>query len=159
RLWFKLRWPDDQENPFPERTRTLWVRADRHYAQLLDLAGNYGLPDEALILNAPQDNPTTGLDPDDPAELEALAGRIQAGAPGMAGVDTVGMTTARTLCRPEEARDYFGPLIEIAQQSGVPFLLLTHLSQNSEALGRRIVGASRVVWKMTYPDPDGQPDR
>jgi hypothetical protein len=41
----------------------------------------------------------------------------------------------------------------------VPFLLLTHLSKEAQALGRRIVGACRVLWKLTRPDPEGQPDR
>jgi hypothetical protein len=74
-------------------------------------------------------------------------------------VDTVGMTTRRNLGRPEEARAYFGPLMSMASDTGVPFLLMTHLSRDAHALGRRIVGASRVVWKMTCPDPDGQPNR
>ena len=69
------------------------------------------------------------------------------------------MTTERNLCRPEDARAYFGPLMDLARRTGVPFLLLTHLCRDGQALGRRIVGACRVVWKMTHPDPEGQPDR
>ena len=159
RLWFGEPWPDNQANPFPEGTRTLWVPGDRHYAQLIDLAAKYGLPDEAMLFNATAEDPTAGLDLDDPAELQALAGRIRAEAPGLVIVDTVGMTTDRNLCRPEDARAYFGPLMDMAQQTGVAFLLLTHLSRDAQALGRRIVGACRVVWKMTAPDPEGQPDR
>ena len=49
--------------------------------------------------------------------------------------------------------------MEMASDTRVMFLLLTHLSRDSEALGRRIVGASRVVWKLTTPDPEGQADR
>ncbi len=49
--------------------------------------------------------------------------------------------------------------MDIAGATGVSFLLLTHLSKEAQALGRRIVGASRVVWKLTKPDPEGQPDR
>ena len=158
-LWFRRPWPDGQTNAFPERTRTLWVPGDHHYAQLIDLATAYGLPDDAILFNAPEDNPTGGLDLDDPAELDALRERIRTEAPGLAIVDTVGMTTARNLCRPEEARDYFGPLMKMANETGTAFLLLTHLSRDSQALGRRIVGTSRVVWKLTHPDPDGQPDR
>jgi hypothetical protein len=157
-LWFKRPWPDGQENPFPKESKTLWIPGDRHYTQLLDLAAQYKLPDEALLLNASKDDPTGGLDLDDPAELAALKERIRTEDPKLAIVDTVGMTTARNLCRPEEARAYFGPLMEIAQETGVPFLLLTHLSRDAEALGRRIVGASRVVWKLTTPDPEEKPD-
>ena len=53
RLWFGLPWPDNQPNPLPKGTRTLWVPGDRHYGQLIDLAGRYGLPDEAMLFNAP----------------------------------------------------------------------------------------------------------
>jgi hypothetical protein len=158
-LWFARKWPDGQPNPFPERTRTLWVPGDRHYRQLLDVAAKYGLPDEALLFNAPADDPTAGLDLDDRAELDALAARVEAARPGLVIVDTVGMTTGRNLCRPEDARAYFAPLMEFAQRTSVAFLLLTHLSKDNDALGRRIVGAARVVWKMTMPDPDGQQDR
>ena len=41
----------------------------------------------------------------------------------------------------------------------MPFLGLTHLSMNKEALGRRIVEKARVVSKMTQPDPEGLRDR
>jgi hypothetical protein len=158
-LWFKRPWPDKQENPFPEKTKTLWVPGDRHYTQLLDLAAQYDLPDEALLLNAPQSDPTGGLDLDDSVYLESLAAWIKAEAPGLVIIDTVGMTTARNLCRPEDARSYFQPLMAIAQETGVPFLLLTHLSKDDQPLGRRIVGACRVVWKLTTPDPEGKPDQ
>jgi hypothetical protein len=158
-LWFRRPWPDGQPNPFSERTKTLWVPGDHHYAQLLDLATKYGLPDEAIVLNAPEDDPTRGLDLDDPAERDALRVRIDAESPGLTIIDTVGMTTGLNLCRPEDARAYFGPLMAMANETGTPFLLLTHLSRDMQALGRRIVGASRVVWKLTHPDPDGQPDR
>jgi hypothetical protein len=159
RLWFRLPWPDGQPNTLPEETRTLWVPGDRHYGQLLGLAQAFKLPDEALILNAPADDPTAGLDLDDPAVLADLSARIRGEAPGLVIVDTVGMTTAKNLCKPEDARDYFGPLMDMARDSGVPFLLHTHLSREGQALGRRIVAACRLVWKMTDPHPEGQPNR
>ena len=159
RLWFGEPWPDGQANPLPSGTRTLWVPGDRHYVQLIDLASKYGLPDESLLLNATRSDPTAGLDLDDPGELAALGARIRGEKPGLVIVDTVGMSTARNLCRPEDARAYFGPLMDLARDTGVPLLLLTHLSRDAQALGRRIVGACRTVWKMTHPDPEGQPDR
>jgi hypothetical protein len=159
RLWFGQPWPDAQPNPLPERTRTLWVPGDRHYVQLIDLAGKYGLPDEAVLFNAPGADPTAGLDLDDPDELAALLARIRDESPGMVIIDTVGMTTEKNLCKPEDARAYFGPLMDVARLTGILFLLLTHLSREGQALGRRINGACRLVWKMTHPDPEGQPDR
>jgi hypothetical protein len=158
-LWFGLDWPDGQSNPLPAGTRTLWVPGDRHYPQLISLAEKYALPDEAMIFNAPASDPAAGLDLDDPAELQALAERSQAERPGLVIVDTVGMTTGRNLCKPEDARDYFGPLMDLARALRLPFLLLTHLSKDGQALGRRISGACRLVWKMTDPDPEGQPNR
>jgi hypothetical protein len=158
-LWAGRPWPDGQPNPLPAGTRTLWVPGDHHYPQLLDLAGQYGLPDEAVILNASKHAPTGGHDLDDPAALEALSERIAAWTPGLVIVDTVGMTTGRNLGKPEEAREYFGPLMSIAGRTRTSFLLLTHLSKDSQALGRRIIGASRVVWKLTHPAPDREPDR
>ena len=48
----------------------------------------------------------------------------------------------------------------LARPHRTSFLLLTHLSKDAQqALGRRIVGTSRVVWKLTQPDPEGQLDR
>jgi hypothetical protein len=158
-LWEGRPWPDGQKNPSAAGTKTLWVPGDRHYPQLIELADRYGLPGEALLFNAPADDPTTGLDLDDGETLDDLEEAIRAESPGLVIVDTVGMTTERNLGRPEEARAYFGPLMAIAGDTRVSFLRLTHLSREAQALGRRIVGAARVVWKLTCPDPDGQPDR
>jgi hypothetical protein len=157
-LWFRKDFPDGQPNEMPEGTRTLWVPGDRHYAQLIELGGTLGLPDEAILFNAPASDPTGGLDLDQPEELAALAERIDAEKPGLVIVDTVGMTTEKNLCRPQDARAYFGPLMDLAQQTGVPFLLLTHLSREAQALGRRIVGACRLVLKMTAHELEGQPE-
>ena len=158
-LWEGRPWPDGSENTNPAGTTTLWVPADRHYPQLIDLADRYGMPDQAMRFNAPPDDPAGGHDLDDPETLDALRAAIEQTAPGLVIVDTVGMTTRRSLGRPEEAREYFSPLMDIAGKYSVPFLLVTHLSKDSQALGRRIVGASRVVWKLTKPDPENQPDR
>ena len=159
RIWLREPWPDGQDNPFPERTPTLWVAADRHFAQLMELAASFGLPDEAMFFNAPTHDPTSGLDLDDSAELSALERRIELVRPGLVLIDTVGAATGRDLCRAEQAREFFAPLMDLAGRVSVPLLVLTHLSANGEALGRRIVGVARCLWKLTTPDPEGQPDR
>ena len=158
-LWTKSDFPDGQTNDLPAGTRTLWVPGDRHFSQLLDVAGKFGLPDEALLFNASPEEPTGGLDLDDEAETAALRSRIEAERPGLVIVDTVGMTTGLNLCRVEDSRQYFGPLLDMAHATATPFLLLTHLNKDGQALGRRISGTCRIVLKMTHPDPDGQPDR
>ncbi len=91
--------------------------------------------------------------------LTALGDRIVAASVALVVIDTVGMTTGRNLSRPEEAREFFAPIIELAARTQVPILGVTHLSMNKEALGRRIVEKARVVIKMTQPDPEGQRDR
>jgi hypothetical protein len=158
-LWTRGPWPDGQDCPFPERTPTLWLPDDYQYPQLLEVAARYGLPDEAMLFNATSDEPLGGLDLDDPAAMDTLRDRIEAHAPGLVVIDTVQTTTGRNLGRPEDAREYFTPLMSLASETQTAFLLLTHLSRDGQALGRRIVGACRVVWKLTHPDADGQPDR
>jgi AAA domain len=159
RLHSGLPFPDGQANEWPQGTRTLWIQGDRNFAEMLQAARDFGLPDEAVTLNAPPEEPTSGLDLDDPAVLIELVGRIKAVNPALVVIDTVGMTTGRNLCRPEEARLYFAPLMDLATKSGVAFLCLTHLSKDKDPLGRRIVEKARVVLKMTCPDPEGQPNR
>lgn len=159
RLWYGLAWPDGRINPFPPETPALVVPGDHHFAQILKLADAYGLPDEAIYFNSAPDDPTGGLDLDDPETIDALDRRIGTVRPGLVVVDTVGATTGRNLCRAEEAREYFTPLLGTATRRDVPFLMLTHLNASGEALGRRINGLCRVVWKLTAPDPEGQPDR
>jgi hypothetical protein len=159
RLWFALSWPDNQPNHLPERTRTLWIQGDRNFAEMLQASQDFGLPGEAVALGSSPDDPTGSLDLDDPETLAAIGQRIEAAAPALVVIDTVGMVTDRNLCRPEEARAFFAPLIDLAGKSGVAFLGLTHLSKDKEALGRRIVEKARVVIKMTQPDPEGQKDR
>jgi hypothetical protein len=159
RLWFGLPWPDGQPNPFPPETRTLWVQGDRAFHEMLEAARAFGLPDEAVALGSSPDDPTGSLDLDDPEALEALAERIQAAGPALVAIDTVGMTTSRDLCRTDDSRAFFGPIMDLASSTGVAILGLTHLSRDKEALGRRIVEKARVVVKMTKPDPEGQPNR
>lgn len=159
RLWFGLSWPDNQLNVMPGGTRTLWIQGDRNFAEMLQAARDFGLPGDAVSLGSAPDDPTGALDLDDPGTLAAIGGRIQAAAPALVVIDTVGMVTDRNLCRPEEARAFFAPIMELAARTGVAFLGLTHLSKDKEALGRRIVEKARVVIKMTQPDPEGKKDR
>jgi len=159
RLWFGVDWPDGQVNELPPGTRTLWVQGDRNFAEMLQCARDFGLPDEAVVLGSSPDDPLGGLNLDDPDALTALEGRIVDSAAALVTIDTTGMTTARNLTRPEEAREFFAPLIDIATRTKTPLWGLTHLSLNKEALGRRVAEKARVVIKMTQPDPEGQPNR
>ncbi len=159
RLWLGLPMPDGEANELPPGSRTLWIQGDRNFAEMLQCARDFGLPDDAVVLGSSPDDATGSLDLDDPATLAAIGDRAVAAGVCLVVVDTVGMTTGRNLSRPEEARDFFAPIIELAHRTATPFLGLTHLSMNKEALGRRIVEKARVVIKMTQPDPEGQPNR
>jgi hypothetical protein len=126
---------------------------------MLQAARDYGLPEEAVVLGSSPEEPFGSLDLDDPGTLAEIETRIKAAAVPLVVVDTIGMVTARNLCRPEEAREFFSPILELAQRCGVAMLGLTHLSANKEALGRRVVEKARSVIKLTQPDPEGQPNR
>ncbi|MGA2701530.1 MAG: AAA family ATPase [Isosphaeraceae bacterium] len=159
RIYHGESWPDGQQATLPRGTRTLWVQGDRNFAEMLQASSDFDLPYEAVVLGSSPDEPFGSLDLDDPDTLAAIGDRIQAAAVPLAIIDTVGMTTSRNLSRPDEAREFFAPILELCQKTGVAVLGLTHLSANKEALGRRIVEKARVVIKMTQPDPEGQPDR
>ena len=159
RLYHGLPWLDGQPNGRAAGARTLWVPGDRNFQELLQVARDFGLPDDAVALGAAPDDPTGGLDLDDPANRDALSDRVAAAAPALVIIDTLGMTTGLNLCKPEDARAYFAPILELAARRGVALLGLTHLSANKEALGRRVVEKARVLLKLEEPDPDGQPNR
>jgi hypothetical protein len=154
RLFFGEPWPDGQPNIMPAGSRTLWIQGDRNFAEMLQAARDFGLPDDAVVLGSSPQDPTGSLDLDDPATLNAIGDRIVAAGTCLVTIDTVGMTTGRNLSKPEEARDFFAPIIELARKTSTAFLGLTHLSKEKEALGRRIVEKARVVIKMTQPDPE-----
>jgi hypothetical protein len=122
RLWFGLPWPDGQAATLPAGTRTLWVQGDRNFAEMLQLSRDFDLPDEAVALSSCPDEPFSSLDLDDPATLAAVGDRIQAAGAFLAIIDTVGMTTSRNLSRPDEAREFFAPILELCQKTGLALL-------------------------------------
>ena len=52
RIYFGLPWPDNQPPTFPKGTTTLWVCGDRHQDELRERAAAFGLPPEAVRLDA-----------------------------------------------------------------------------------------------------------
>jgi hypothetical protein len=76
----------------------------------------------------------------------------------LAIIDIAGMTTGRNLSKPEEAREFFAPIIELAHKTATPFLGLTHLSANTEALGvEEYVLDRRKWWKLQPVGVAGDP--
>jgi hypothetical protein len=151
-------WPDGQPATFPEGTRTLWVCGDRHQDELRERAAAFGLPPEAILLNASPDDPYGGWDLDNPDNVAALRERVEAERPGLTIIDTVWRATRRRLNREDEVNLLMNPLITMAQECGAAILGLMHLSKDNETLGRRLEGLARAILKLFKPDP-GKPDR
>ena len=102
RLWHGLPWPDNQPNKLPAGTRTLWIQGDRNFAEMLQCARDFGLPDNAVVLGSSPEDPTGSLDLDDRGTLAALADRIAASAASLVIIDTVGMTTGAIFVAPRK---------------------------------------------------------
>ena len=158
RLWFGLPWPNGQPATLPAGTRTLGVQGDRNFAEMLQAARDFGLPDEAVALGSAPDEPFGSLDLDDPDTLAAIGNRIKAAAAPLAVIDTVGMTKSRNLSRPDEAREFFAPILELCQRTGVALLGQTHLSANKSA-GTADRGEGPGSHQDDPARPEGQPDR
>ena len=97
RIWFAEPWPDEQEHTFPKGTRTLWVCGDRHQDELRERAEAFGLPPEALLLNASPEEPYGGWDLDRTDSMGALRSRVEAEAPGLVVIDTLWRATQKNM--------------------------------------------------------------
>jgi hypothetical protein len=158
RIFFGELWPDGQAPTFPAGTKTLWVCGDRHQDELRERAAAFGLPPEAILLNASPDEPYGGWDLDNPKILEALRERVEIERPALTIIDTVWRATRRRLSKEDEVNMLMDPLISIAQDCDTTLWGLMHLSKDAETLGRRLEGLARAILKLFKPDP-GQPDR
>lgn len=152
RLWHGLPWPDGQLATFPPGTKTLWVPADNQWAEMADVPEQMGIPLEAVVLNSTKANPFSGTNLDKPDQLNDLERRILRVKPALVLIDTVGMVTDLPTYKQEDAKRVFKPFAEIAQRCNVGIVLVTHLSKGGEALGRRIIGATRQVIKLCKPE-------
>jgi hypothetical protein len=151
RIWVGEAWPDGQPATLQPGTATLWICGDRHQNELLERAPAFGLPLEAVWLNALPENPYGGCDLDEPRTHESLRAIVETGKPGLVIIDTVWRATNRRLCREDDANAVVGPLIALAQECDVAILGLMHLSNDSETLGRRLDGVARSILKLIQP--------
>jgi hypothetical protein len=158
RTWEQREWPDGQKPTFPAGTPTLWVCGDRHQEELRDLATEYGLPNEAIRLNALPQEPWGGWDLDNPDTVKLLRELIEGEHPGLTFIDTVWRATRRRLNREDEVNTVMTPIVSIAQECDASIIGLMHLSKDMDTLGRRLEGLSRGIMKMFRPDPS-QPNR
>jgi hypothetical protein len=152
RVWFGLPWPDGQEPTLPPGTATLWICGNRHQDELRERAPAFGLPLEAVWLNARPEQPYGGCDLDQPQTHTQLWSLVEAGRPGLVVIDTMWRATNRRLCREDEANAVVGPLITLAQQHDLAILGLMHLSKDNETLGRRLDGVARSILKLIQPE-------
>lgn len=152
RIYLGLPWPDGTPATFPVGSRAIWIASDSQWAELSSLPIEMGFAPDALVLNGYRSNPYAGTNLDTVDDLAALERRIRRIQPAIVFVDTCGSATDRNTTRPEEAKQFFKPLAEIATRTGCSIVLVTHLNKGGEALGRRIVGACRQVIKLDQPD-------
>jgi hypothetical protein len=152
-------WPDGQKATFDEGRKSLWVCGDRHQDELRDLALAYGLPLEAVLLNADPETPYGGVVLDDAETIDALRERVAIDRPGLVFIDTTWRATRRKLSREDEVNMLMDPIVAIAQDHDVAIVANMHQSKDGETLGRRLEGLARAVIKLSKPDPDGQPAR
>lgn len=158
RLYHGLPWPDGTPTPFPPGSPVLWVASDSQHAQLASIAEEFGIPPECVYLNAPRSEPFAGTMLDATPDLKRFERHIQKLRPVLVFIDTTLNSTDRGCTKPEDAKAYFVPLMEIARRQQVAIVCVTHLNASGKALGLRIRGQCRVVIHLEQPDEE-QKDR
>ena len=160
RIFQGTNWPDG--TPISDEIKgrtTLWIPADGQYAEISDIPEQFGIPHDKVKLNAFKSNPFDGTNLEKPEQFKALEDRINRLKPVLVFVDTIGMVTETGTTKTEDAKKVFKPFMEIAARTGTGVILVTHLNKNGEALGRRIIGATRQVIKLSKPETCGENDR
>ena len=89
--------------------------------------------------------------------LDDLEAGIRQSSPGLVIVDTVGMTTQRQPRRPRGGAGVLRTLDGDRRRLAGLVPAADAPEPRGAALGRRIVGAARVVWKLTRPTPRASP--
>jgi len=152
RIWHGEEWPDGTPATLPAGSRVLWIAADSQWAELGTLPEAFGFPAEAIVLNGRRSNPYAGTNLDSLEDLAEFERRIRRVQPALVFIDTAGNATDRNQGRPEEAKQFFKPLAEIATRNNTSIILVTHLNRGGQVLGNRIVGAVRQLIKLDMPD-------
>jgi hypothetical protein len=159
RVYRDLGWPDGSAIGAVAGGKTLWVVADNQWQEMCDVAAAFGVPDEAVVLNATAADPYAGTSLQTGEELADLEARIRRVRPALVVIDTVTNTTDLKAQDVSDAKRQYKPLQEIANRCQVAILCVTHLNAGGKVLGRRATEKVRVVIQLSCPDPDGQPNR
>jgi hypothetical protein len=158
RVWNGEEWPDGQAATFPMRTKTLWLCSDGHQDELVDIAADFGLPDEAIIFPAPDDDPYANTDLDDKDTWQWLDQAIGTVRPGLTFIDTLTYATTRDHCDQRSVASLKPQMVGLVQKHQANIILSLHVSREGQALGRRIKGLTRTLIHLECPDPD-KPER
>lgn len=147
RIRHGLPWPDGREITLPPDSRSLWVVADNHHDQLVELAVKWGLAD-VLRLNASKSDPYGGVILETVEDYLMLEARVKAVRPAFVFIDTVGNSTDKSLSRQEDAKAYYQPLQVMARRHACAVVCVTHLNATGQFLGRRVLEKVRVALKL-----------
>jgi hypothetical protein len=157
RIYFGEPWPDGQPATLPKGTPAIWVCADGHHDEIVEIMSAFGLPDDAIVFPTSPDEPYGGTDIDD-HELIGPGGMleqaIQTSKPGLVIIDTLTNATERDLCAQNQMKTLKDPLVRLAQKFHTTILLSLHLSKEGQALGRRINGVTPTLIHLECPDPE-----
>ena len=137
----------------PPETPSLCLCADGNHAEIADVLPLFGLPDEAVIFPAPRDAPYVNTSLDDQETLAQIDTAIIARGPWAVFVDSLTYATTKDLCEQPSIATLKTPLVGLAQRHQVNVMLFLHVSQEGQALGRRIKGITRTLIHLECPDP------
>lgn len=153
-------WPDGSPATLPPGGKILWMPCDGQWGEIAEIPMSFGIPPENIILNAWNDDPTQGTILDTASQFAELSARIERNGIDMVFVDSAMNATSHGTMKPEDAIKFFVPLMRIASERNCVIVLITHLSKEGQALGRRIVGQVRQLIRIVGPatNPDLAPD-
>ena len=154
RVWNGMPWPDGQAMTLPAKTPSLWLCADGHHDEIVDILPMFNLPDEAVIFPSPPDDPYNNTSLDAPETLAQLDAAIVARKPWALLIDSLTYATSRDLCEQRSIAILKTPLVDLVQRHQVNVMLFLHVSREGQALGRRIRGITRTLLHLECPDPE-----
>jgi hypothetical protein len=128
-------------------------------AELLEIGAAFGIPDEAMVLNAPASDPFAGTTLETKEDFADLEARIKRNRPVMVAIDTITNTGDFKTQDSSDAKKQYKPLQELAVRTATPIVCVTHLNASGRVLGRRAEEKVRVVIQLACPDPEDQPNR
>jgi hypothetical protein len=158
RLWLASPMPDGSPNPFPAKTRTLWLMYDRNWKGVIRSARQFGLPEKAIILPSRKEKPLWLPDFDSADTIEVLREFIVQHAPGFVVIDSTTYASAYNTGKPNEAKIAYDPIMDLLMEFNTAGIAITHTNARGEILNRRPLERVRTKIDITRPDPS-QPTR